>query len=137
MATRSKYLGVYNIAADKVVDGLYRVAIRKKNFQLSTPEKPHYDWFNVNQQFRTEEAAARVYNAYAISFFGKGAVLNEVPATQAGTDEVWAYFQAKENRAATLTRIKAKQKDILESGHTFKLHTQMAHMKPQQPPLPV
>ncbi len=137
MSTRSKFLGVYNIAADKVVDGSFRVAIRKKNYALSTPEKPHYDWFNVNQQFQTEEAAARIYNAYAISFFGKGAVLNDVDATPEGTQEVLAYFNAKENRTETLGRIKEKQKTILESGHTFKLHTQMAHMQDAQTALPV
>ena len=132
MATRSKYLGVYNVSEDKVVDGKYRVAIRKKNFIASTPDKPVYDWFNVNQQFKTETAAARVYNAYAISFFGKGAVLNDVTLTDADTAEVLAYFNHNEFRAATMERIAKKMQDIKATGHDFKMHTALGHM--QTPP---
>ena len=121
MAQRSEYLGVYNVAADKVEDGkVFRVAIKLKDRKTSK-----FSWFNVRDQFASEKSAARVYNAYAISFFGKGAILNKVEGTPEELQEVKTYFAAKPNRQETLEKVKAKMAKLTDEGHVFRTHLEL------------
>lgn len=121
MAQRSEYLGVYNIPADKVEEGkTFRVAIKLKDRKTQK-----FSWFNVRDNFSSEKAAAKVYNAYAISFFGKGAILNHVEGTQEELAEAKTYFAAKPNRVETRNKVQAKYTQLLEEGHVFRLHTEL------------
>lgn len=124
MAKRSEFLGVYNVAADQLKDENkpFRVAIRFND--RKTGERK---WFNVPQHFSTEVAAARVYNAYAIRFFGKGAILNKINeiAAMENVNEVHEYFNATPNREKVLQRSSKRVRELLEAGHVFRQHTEV------------
>jgi hypothetical protein len=126
MAQRSEFLGVYNVTANKIEEGErpFRVAIKLKNRKTGA-----FNWFNVRDTFVSEIAAARIYNAYAISFFGKGAILNDTSAFEVGSEviaEVMGYFEAKPNRQATMDKIVQKRTALMDGGHVFRTHLSLA-----------
>ena len=81
---RSRHLGVYN---NSDTDQPFRVAIKRY-----INDKPHYQ--NVGY-FDTEDAAACVYNIYALCSFGKGAVLNNVEVTDEVELEILEYLSTR------------------------------------------
>ncbi len=115
---RSEYLGVYTIPeAKRGEDGhSYRVAIKVKDRKTGK-----FVWKNMNGTFASEDAAARVYNVYAIAFFGKGAIINAVPSDH-GRAESGLYFLANEYRTATKLKMIDKFENIIKTGHTFRTH---------------
>lgn len=118
---RSQFLGVYNVAADKQQDGkAFRVALKIKDRKTD-----EFSWFNAPEHFSTEEAAARVYNVYAVAFFGKGAILNVVEGTDAGDREVLMYFLANENRQQTMKKNQEKRDRMIQAGHVFRTHLEL------------
>ena len=115
--TRSEYLGVYTIPEEKREEGrAYRVALKIKDRKTN-----EFSWFNCPSTFASEEAAAHVYNVYAVTFFGKGAILNAVPKDH-GRAEAGLYFLEKPNRTQTKLKMIDKFEALKAQNHVFKTH---------------
>lgn len=121
---RSDFLGVYNRneTADNFAEFPFRVAISYNS--RSSKEKT---WINYGL-FRSELAAARAYNIFAIRDFGKGAIINKCPdLSRDELVELNTFTQSTPKRQAALVKARAKYQAILEGGHTFRTH-ESAHV---------
>ena len=83
---QSKYLGVYNNNYFPTKDKYpYRIAVKR-----FIDDRREYLNFG---HAKTEEAAAYIYNVYALTTFGRGAVLNDVEFTPEVELEVEYYSE--------------------------------------------
>jgi hypothetical protein len=64
---------------------------------------------------------------YAVNFFGKGAILNDVKNTVEELREFEAFITAegKPKRQEQLAKARQKALAIKEGGHTFRMHTEL------------
>jgi hypothetical protein len=124
-STRSEYLGVYHNTSDSSkAEVPYRVAIKRMfNGQPS--------WTNLGY-VKSEKVAARIYNMYAVNFFGKGAILNDVKNDLEELREFDAFIhtEGKPKRKEQLMTARQKALAIKEGGHTFRMHTELEQNKP-------
>ena len=125
MSERSEYLGVYNNTSESSnAEVPFRVAIKRQfNGQAS--------WTTLGY-VKSEAVAARIYNMYAINFFGKGAILNEVTLTAPELEEFNAFVMnpEKPKRQQQLARARDRAQAILAGGNTFRKHTELEQNKP-------
>jgi hypothetical protein len=117
---RSEYLGVYNNTNENSsAEVPFRVAI-KRQF------KGQSSWTNLGY-CKSEKVAARIYNMYAINFFGKGAILNDIELSH---DELVEFNEfvnnpEKPKRATQLAKARDRAHAVLNGGHTFRKHTEL------------
>ena len=117
---RSEFLGVYNNTQEKSKSEVpFRVAIRRSR-QGQAPT-----WINLGY-INSEKVAARVYNMYAINFFGKGAIVNDFGnMTPEETAEFEAFISAKEKRTERYNTAKARAQAIVADGGKFRTHVEL------------
>jgi len=116
---KNSYIGVYetNPEHDYSKEVPFRVAINVPN------EDGEANWINCGY-FMTEAAAARAYNMYAIRYFGKSAVLNDIGVpTKAQNDEFNQFLNHKPHRAQTYTLSVAKAKELIAQYGEFTMHS--------------
>jgi len=115
---RSEFLGVYNNKQEKSKSEVpFRAAIRRGNGDKAT-------WVNLGYT-QTEAVAAKVYNMYAVNFFGKGAILNDVTLNASESAEFRTFLAAKPKRSVQFSEAKARATAVLKEGNTFRLHTSL------------
>ena len=115
---RSEFLGVYNNkSANSMAEVPFRAAVRRGNGDTAT-------WVNLGYT-KSEKVAAKVYNMYAVSFFGKGAILNDTVLSADETAEFNAFVQAKPKRIERFDQAVHLVAKIRGEGHTFRLHTSL------------
>ena len=117
---RSDYLGVYNNTSDhSKAEVPFRVAIK-----LMNQGKPN--WTNLGYT-KSEAVAARIYNMYAINFFGKGAIINDVDLSLEEKQEFEAFVTnpEKPKRQVQLEKARTKAHAVLDAGHVFRVHTDL------------
>ena len=115
---RSEFLGVYNNkSANSMAEVPFRAAVRRGNGDTAT-------WVNLGYT-KSEKVAAKVYNMYAVSFFGKGAILNDTVLSADETAEFNAFVQAKPKRVERFDQAVHLVAKIRGEGHTFRLHTSL------------
>ena len=115
---RSEFLGVYNNkSANSMAEVPFRAALRRGN-------GPEANWVNLGY-CTTEAVAAKIYNMYAVNFFGKGAILNDVTLSADEQEEFNAFIQAKPKRIERFDEAFATACKIKAEGHTFRLHTSL------------
>jgi len=130
MTTRSEYLGVYNNKQESSATEVpFRAAIRRGVGKSAT-------WVNLGYT-KTEAVAAKVYNMYAIKFFGKGAIVNDVTLTPAEFIEFKAFIEAKPKRVSTLAESRDVANKIIHAGGKFRKHTELAKIATKDVLLPV
>lgn len=115
--TRSEYLGVYNTTSSAKAEVPFRAAIRRGNGDTAT-------WVNLGSM-KSEKVAARVYNMYAINFFGKGAILNDVTLNLEEQREFEAFITAKPARTERLSQARDRAHAVINGGHVFRKHTEL------------
>jgi hypothetical protein len=122
---RSDFFGVYNNTNPGTMNEVpFRAAIcRNKG-------RDNEQWLNLGYT-KTEAVAARIYNMYAVAFFGKGAIINDVTLTPEELGEFEAFIEKKEKRKETLANARARAHKVLADGHKFRKHTEVAP-RPQQ-----
>jgi len=115
---RSEFLGVYNNkSANSMAEVPFRAAIRRGNGDTAT-------WVNLGYT-KSEKVAAKVYNMYAVNFFGKGAILNDTVLSADETEEFNAFVQAKPKRVERFNEAAGNVAKIRAEGFTFRLHTSL------------
>ena len=115
---RSEFLGVYNNkSANSMAEVPFRAAVRRGNGDTAT-------WVNLGYT-KSEKVAAKVYNMYAVAFFGKGAILNDTVLSADETAEFNAFVQAKPKRIERFDEAVHLVAKIRSEGHTFRLHTSL------------
>ena len=115
---RSEFLGVYNNkSANSMAEVPFRAAIRRGIGDTAT-------WVNLGYT-KSEKVAAKVYNMYAVNFFGKGAILNDTVLSADETEEFNAFVQAKPKRVERFNEAAGNVAKIRAEGHTFRLHTSL------------
>ena len=115
---RSEFLGVYNNkSANSMAEVPFRAAVRRGNGDTAT-------WVNLGYT-KSEKVAAKVYNMYAVSFFGKGAILNDTVLSADETEEFNTFVQAKPKRVERFNEAVSIAAKIRGEGHTFRLHTSL------------
>ena len=122
------YIGVYHNTNDNNKAQVpFRVAIRR-----GRPGQ-QAQWVNCGY-FRSERVAARVYNMYAVCFFGDKAILNDVQPTPEEVQEFQAFVHAedKPNRAKRLAQAREVVQRAVASGKTFRKHTEVIENTPVQ-----
>jgi hypothetical protein len=128
MTKRSEYLGVYTNTQDSSkAEVPFRAAIRRGNGEKAT-------WVNLGYTV-SEKVAARVYNIYAICFFGKGAIINDINLDLEEMREFEAFINAKPNRRARLDTARDKANAIIAAGHTFRKHTELKQKEQVEMPV--
>ena len=112
---RSEFLGVYNNkSANSMSEVPFRAAIRRGNGDTAT-------WVNLGYT-KSEKVAAKVYNMYAVNFFGKGAILNDTVLSSDETEEFNAFIQAKPKRIERFDEAFAIACKLKAGGHIFRTH---------------
>ena len=119
---KNSFLGVYetNPEHDYAKEVPFRVAILVPASELSG-ENPEGDdvWINCGY-FKTEAAAARAYNMYAIKYLGKDAILNLIGTpTKAVNDEFNDFLSQKPHRSRTYTLSVAKANKLIKEYGNF------------------
>jgi hypothetical protein len=115
---RSEFLGVYNNkSANSMSEVPFRAAIRRGNGETA-------NWVNLGYT-KSEKVAAKVYNMYAVNFFGKGAILNDTVLSSDETEEFNTFVQAKPKRTERFNEAHEKACKLRTEGHTFRLHTSL------------
>lgn len=115
---RSQYLGVYNNTSDDSKSEVpFRAAIRRG-------QGPQANWVNLGY-CKTEAVAARVYNMYAINFFGKGAIINDITLNPQELEEFEAFINAKPKRQERLAEARTRAMAVLNGGNVFRKHTEL------------
>ena len=129
MTNRSEYLGVYHNTSDESREEVpFRVAIKLMRKGVAK-------WVNLGY-VKSERVAARIYNVYAINFFGKGAILNEVDLTPEEVQEYNAFI----NKADKPKRLEQHNKACLaarrinDAGMRFKKHHELEGRTDAAPP---
>lgn len=109
----SRYLGVYDNKYTPTQEEFpYRVAI--KRFVNGMPEYTNIGYF------QREDTAGFIYNVYALTTFGKGAVINDIEMSDQLELEVLDYANNEEGFDRLLIRVD----DVLEEhGHLIKVHS--------------
>jgi len=112
---RSEFLGVYNNkSANSMAEVPFRAAIRRGNGDTAT-------WVNLGYT-KSEKVAAKIYNMYAVNFFGKGAILNDTVLSADETEEFNTFVQAKPKRVERFDEAFTKACLIKATGHVFRTH---------------
>ena len=112
---RSEFLGVYNNkSANSMAEVPFRAALRRGN-------GPEANWINLGY-CTTEAVAAKIYNMYAVNFFGKGAILNDVTLSADEQEEFNAFIQAKPKRIERFDEAFAVAAKLKAGGHVFRTH---------------
>jgi len=119
---RSEFLGVYNNkSANSMAAVPFRAAIRRGNGDTAT-------WVNLGYT-KSEKVAAKIYNMYAVNFFGKGAILNDTALSADEVAEFEAFVQAKPKRHERFQEAKGLVAKIRAEGHTFRTHLSLKQEK--------
>ena len=119
---RSEFLGVYNNkSANSMAAVPFRAAIRRGNGDTAT-------WVNLGYT-KSEKVAAKIYNMYAVNFFGKGAILNDTVLSADETEEFNAFVQAKPKRVERFDEAVTVAAKLKASGHTFRTHLSLKKEK--------
>ena len=128
--TRSQFLGVYNNKQESSATEVpFRAAIRRGVGKNAT-------WVNLGYT-KTEAVAAKVYNMYAIKFFGKGAIINDLTLTDAEFIEFKTFINDKPKRIDTLAKSRDIANTLIQSGGKFRKHTELAKVTTTDVLLPV
>ena len=127
MTTRSEFLGTYNNTKDKTGKIPFRAAIRRGNGDKAI-------WVNCGYT-KSEKVAARIYNMYAICFFGKGAIINDVSLDLEELREFEAFINTKPARKERLSIARDAANALIAAGHRFRKHTELK--KEEQLSLPI
>jgi IS30 family transposase len=116
MENRSEYFGVYPNTSDSSKGEVpFRAAIK-------TRRNGKENWINLGYT-KTEKVAARVYNMYAICFFGKSAIINDVALNLDEQAEFEAFVHSTEKRQQRLAEARDRAHAVLDGGHQFRKHS--------------
>lgn len=118
---KNNFLGVFetNPEHDYAKSVPFRVAL-----QIVDRDDPDEKiWMNAGY-LKTENAAARVYNMYAIEHYGKDAILNDVGVpTKVQNEDFNVYLNDRPKRAQTYALSVAKAQKLIAEYGDFTLYS--------------
>lgn len=132
---QSEYFGVYhNTQEASKTEVPFRAAVKLRR-------QGNDEWVNLGYT-KHERVAARVYNMYAVKFFGAKAILNNVPNLSLEEQQEFEAFvnaEGKPKRREVRAEATRKAQAIIDGGNRFRKHDdpefQQKAAEPAQPSL--